>query len=100
MENLLLDYSLTRPRAETAIRWVAMGIAAIPSQERLPQYALARRGIEKTVARCGLAGAEARVAKSMAALHMLVRELELRRKSFAPAGAALALAPQGPMRCG
>jgi hypothetical protein len=90
MEHLLFDLKLTRSQAETAIRWVAMSIAATPKSDRPSKYGEARRSVERIVDRYGLKGVEAAncITQTMMALDTLVGLLELRRKSDGWANAA------------
>jgi hypothetical protein len=90
MEHLLLDLELTRSRAETAIRWIAMSIAAAPEPDRASKYARARRGIAQIIDRYGLKGAEAAdcITQTMLALDALIGLLEIRRQSHRRAKAA------------
>jgi len=86
----LLRLRLSAARVETAIRWIAMGIAATPEHLRMPKYASARESIAEVIERYGIGRAEgeACVRRNMEALFGLVRELEIRRGSKVGAKAA------------
>ena len=90
MEHFLFDLKLTRSQAETAIRWIAMSIAATPEQDRPAKYEAARRAVEQIINGYGLKGGEASncITQTMLALDALIALLEVRRKSSGWANAA------------
>jgi hypothetical protein len=92
MEKTLLNLKITRARSETAMRWIAMGIAATAEHERLARYAIVRDSIAEVIVREGAIGidGEACVRKNMESLFRLVCELEAKGLGSRPIHACAA----------
>jgi hypothetical protein len=84
MEKMLLNLIIRRAQSETVMRWIAMGIAAIPKQHRLAKCGEVRELIAGIIAEQGWNGAEADacVRRNMESISQLVSDFD--RKCVVP----------------